>query len=81
MSASSPMAGTINDEDLVYRILTVIAERERCDLLELPPLAETLDTDALVALVEGPGVTEVSFSYYGYLVSIDCDGELQVMEA
>jgi len=61
------------------RVLGVIADIEDCDLTDLPPIYGRID-DVLEDLFSDPPVreaqVEISFSYYGYRVSVDQEGEM-----
>lgn len=62
-----------DDESICESVFTAVASAEGCSILELDPLAETIDTDALNALFL-PGVrddrTRLSFQYAGYTVVV-----------
>ena len=58
------------ETDVIQRILSEVATQEGRDVLDLPPLGERIDTDALLALVESPEFVEASFSYSGYEVTV-----------
>lgn len=66
------------DEGTVYRVLTAVAERDRSDPLDLPPLFEAVDPDALERITRNDGVREIAFTYHGYQVVVDGDGEVRV---
>ena len=65
-------------EELVFTILDSIAEREDTDPLDLPPLYEVVDTDALTALLRGGSMVSASFEYHGYEVGVDSDGGVSI---
>jgi len=48
-----------------------IAAREGCDVLELPPLYDTIDPEALTSLLESDTDVMVCFEYCDYRVLID----------
>ena len=51
-------------------VYSVVAAIEDCSPLDLLPLAESIDPDALDTLLTGDTDTnQVSFEYYGYLVT------------
>ncbi|WP_049892821.1 HalOD1 output domain-containing protein, partial [Natronococcus jeotgali] len=55
-------------------VYTVVAAIENCTPLDLPPLAEVIDPDALDALLtEDTRTDEVSFKYCGYTVTVTSD--------
>ena len=65
-------------EGHVFEIVEAIAEEEGVDAVELPPLGETLDTDALEALVGSGGDVTISFEYAGYRVGVDSRGTVTI---
>lgn len=72
-------------EMLSTKVITEVAAREGVDPLELEePLYEIVDVSALEKMVESAsgqeGTFEVSFSYYGYDVSVDGVGDVTVTE-
>lgn len=69
------------DENVVYRILAAVSERDRSDPLDLPPLCEAVDPDALERIAQSDGVREIAFTYHGYRVILDGDGEVRVTDA
>lgn len=69
------------DEPPSEGVYSVVAVMEDCSALDLPPLAETIDPDALDSLLKGnSGSEEVSFHYCGYEVTATSD-EIRVQEA
>ncbi|MEY7849544.1 HalOD1 output domain-containing protein [Natrarchaeobius sp. A-rgal3] len=58
-------------------VLARVAAREGCERTVLPPLYETGDTEALIALLESPTTVTVRFEYEGYRVVIE-SGSLEV---
>ncbi|SEQ84975.1 hypothetical protein SAMN04489841_2517 [Natrinema salaciae] len=63
---------TDRNSSTAYDLLCDISDRERCDIVDLPPLYRTLDPDALDSLTESDGV-RIDFSYLGYDVTVDSD--------
>lgn len=65
-------------------VLEALEEVTGTDQLDLPPLYETIDTDALDRLVasldgtEGDGRAVLEFSYAGHCVRITADGDVAV---
>lgn len=66
------------DSSIVDRVLAAVAKEERCGTLDLPPLYDVVDPDALERVLQGTGVNEVSFSYHGYSISIVRNGRISV---
>lgn len=64
-------------EQVVSEIIERIAEIEGSDPLDLtPPLAESIDPDALEKLVGSADETvEIKFAYYGYTVTVYGNGD------
>lgn len=60
-------------------VVEAVARRVGSDPLDLPPLFEAVDTDALDALVaNSTGPIEVTFEYQGYTVTVQGDGRVDV---
>ncbi|THE65921.1 hypothetical protein D8Y22_05205 [Salinadaptatus halalkaliphilus] len=62
------------------RIVTAVAELEDVDPVELPPLFDVVDPDALSTIfrsttTSGPRTGQVSFPYAGYDISIEFGDE------
>ncbi|WP_226010215.1 HalOD1 output domain-containing protein [Halomicrobium salinisoli] len=61
------------------RVLAVIADVEDCDVTDLPPIYGRID-DVLEDLFSDPPVdeaqVEISFSYYGYRITVDQEGDM-----
>jgi len=62
------------------RVVERVAAESNRDALELPPLYDAVDPDALDALVEGLSEGEVEFCYAGYEVSVNSDGAVAAIE-
>lgn len=62
-------------------VYSVIATLEDCSPLDLTPLGEAIDPDALDALfADGGASNEYSFSYCGYSVTVTSN-EVRVMDS
>lgn len=62
-----------------------VADREGVDPLDLDPLAETIDPDAIDALVgrsarEDSGL-QITFAYHGYDVTVTAAGAVDVADS
>lgn len=66
------------DEVLLDRIVRTIANEKQCDPLDLSPLYESVDPDALQQVAQGDGVTEIAFWFDDYRVRITGAGDVQV---
>ncbi|MDS0477980.1 HalOD1 output domain-containing protein [Natrinema sp. 1APR25-10V2] len=61
------------------QVLERIAEKEGEDSLELPPLRNTIDPEALDNLFQSSlDDGEVVFSYHGYQVTVTADGQITI---
>jgi hypothetical protein len=61
-------------EPLTQTIVNKVATAAADDVTELPPLYETIDPDALEALLDSsPPDTWISFSYHGFVVTVTGD--------
>ena len=64
------------------RVVAVIAEKSGTDPLELPPLYESVDPDALDALFtpdsREPVLGEVTFTHAGHEITVAYDGEVVI---
>ena len=54
-------------ETPLFDVVHQVAQKERCDVLELPPLYESVDPDALAALA---GSQTIQFTYSGYEITV-----------
>ena len=70
--------------DLSTTVVTAVSDAVDVPALELPPLSDTIDPDALNGLFrpEGDRVPdEISFTYVGCRVTVRGDGTVAVTEA
>lgn len=63
---------------LVSDLLESIADSENADTLDLPPLGEVIDADALITLLNEEEEVVVSFRYNGYDVVVDNEGGIEI---
>ncbi|SEV85794.1 HalOD1 output domain-containing protein [Natrinema salifodinae] len=68
----------VDTDEVHERIVTGIAALEGCDPMELPPLFEAVDPDALAAIFEttesgGLRAGHVGFTYAGHEVRVEFD--------
>lgn len=73
-----------NAESLTTAIVDAVAETTGRDPMEMPPLQEYLDVDALEELVTGrsndaPGTVQVTFTYGEVSVRADSTGTVEVL--
>lgn len=80
MSSLSPVQAVSPSEAVVE----TVASREDVDPTELTPLYQSIDSEALDALVEAEerddGLRQIAFTYHGYRVTITGDGVVDVDE-
>ncbi|WP_226011294.1 HalOD1 output domain-containing protein [Halomicrobium salinisoli] len=69
---------TIDTAGLCSDIVTAIAERTGADPLEMDPLYDAVDVDAVKAIVGSAGDASVEFAYHGHTVVVDGDGSVTV---
>ena len=66
-------------EEPAVRVAEAVAQAKGVDVLDLEPLFETIDSEALNALlVNADRDVEVAFEYEGYAVRIRGDGEISL---
>lgn len=68
----------------VYAVVSAVAEVEQTDPIELPPLYDAIDPEALNTLFTArsdPGLDQITFQYAGYTIVIQASGEVQVRSA
>lgn len=69
------------DSSITVAIIERVAAKEGVDPVELPPLGEQMDCDALetiVATADRGTDLEVAFSYEGYAVTVAADNTITV---
>ncbi|MDG5761198.1 hypothetical protein QA600_17860 [Natronococcus sp. A-GB1] len=66
--SQSRSAGEEYDASLV--ILDQIAEREDCDITDLPPLEDTISVEAVDELATSNSIERIEFWYCGYKIRI-----------
>jgi predicted lipid-binding transport protein (Tim44 family) len=66
---------------LIFEILSAVADAEGVDSVEdLTPLADVIDPDALVDLVDSTDTASVRFRYHGREVTVESGGAVTVRE-
>lgn len=80
MSSASRITQEVGGhETLTTTVANTVAKMDGTDVTELEPLYETIDTDALNALLDAPKAQiGVTFEYDGHLVEVTKDGEVIV---
>lgn len=74
----SPM--TRRGHTVSERVIQRVVSETDTDPVELPPLFNTVDPDALNAIIETLSEGEISFDYVGYTVTVDADGNVRIRE-
>ncbi|WP_202613825.1 HalOD1 output domain-containing protein [Halostella pelagica] len=67
---SSHSTAMERDESVALEIIREIAERERCEYTDLPPLYEAVDLEAATDLLESNDV-RIEFDYCGYGIVLE----------
>ncbi len=68
---------TLADESVSIAVVSAVARRAGVDPVELRPLYDVVDTEALDTLFTAD-VGTLTFPYEGYLVTVDADGSVRV---
>lgn len=72
-------------DELAITIVKRVAEREGADPIDLDPLYESVDMDALESLVDSSSTDKmqvsVSFTYYDYTVCVDAESGVHVSKS
>lgn len=61
------------------RVVEAVAEATDTDPMELPPLHDTLDSDALDALIPSMANGELSFDYAGCSITVNNKAAVQIV--
>ena len=83
MQTATSEAGTVDDEVTSQAVVTAVAEETGTDPMELDPLFNAVDSDALNALLRShdagidSSLLEVEFTYAGCEVRVASDGAVQ----
>lgn len=80
MASPSEAVRSARTESTVHGIVSNVAEQTGTDVLDLSPLNDSVDTDALTALLRSEATSKVEFSYEGHTVVVDGDGRVQVTD-
>lgn len=59
-------------------VVSAVAEAEGVDVVDLPPLYDSIDPDALNNLFSSGAVESVEFEYAGYTVVVRGEGKIDV---
>lgn len=78
-ASNQPLRASQTDESLVPALLQAVEAATGIDAIDLPPLHDAVDPDALNALVRSTDQSlHVTFDYAGLVVAIDGDGEISL---
>lgn len=69
---------SLGQDPIVEQVLADVAQVSDTDALELPPLYDAVDPEALETLVATLGDGDVSFDYAGYSVTVDSSGSVSL---
>lgn len=71
------------NHDVIVDVVTEVAKREGVEPTDLPPLARTIDPDALATIVSSAEdrTVRVEFTYEGYDVTVETSGTVRVGNA
>lgn len=67
-------------QSVAENVVQSVAASAKTDPVELPPLYDAIEPDALDAMVHRMSNGEVCFSYAGHKVTVRNDGTVNVME-
>lgn len=67
-------------DTLGVRIVETVADATGADPLDLEPLYNVIDQEALAGLFQAGATGEVTFSYHGCAVTVTADGQVSVDE-
>lgn len=67
-------------EEVSGQVTEKVAQATNREVLELPPLYDVIDPDALETVIESMSDGEVSFVYTDYEVVVDSDGAIELSE-
>lgn len=62
------------------RILRKVADETDTDILELPPLYQTVDVDHLDKIIESMDDGSISFTYYGENITVTSEGTVRLSD-
>lgn len=83
---SNTMCVSISDESPTEAVVSAVAAAEGVDEIDLQPLYDVCDPDALNSIFQSTltgassAVNTVEFQYHGYTVRVHGNGEVEVVE-
>ncbi|SFR34044.1 HalOD1 output domain-containing protein [Halogeometricum limi] len=73
--ASAEFDDDPSQEHVIHEIVSVVADVNDCDVMDLPPVSEVIDPDAVETVVQNPGANVVlGFEYAGGFVRVTSEG-------
>lgn len=78
MASISTQSAPNQLDDLVVKITSEVGKASGTEPTNLPPVGAVVDMEGLNALVYSDNLCEITFSYYGYLVTVTRDGDVRV---
>lgn len=72
--------GRFFEEKTSLAVVEEVAKAKDTPPLDLPPLYESIDTDALNMLMRNSSDCQVTFKYTGYVVSVTEENEVTLQE-
>ncbi|EMA34955.1 HalOD1 output domain-containing protein [Haloarcula japonica] len=81
MSGISPSVVEVHgtDQSIITAVVRAVATAERQPVERLPPLADSINPDALTACIADSNTSgHVAFDYSGYRVVVNTDGTVTV---
>lgn len=81
-ASNQPFHDSQADESLVTALVQAVEAATGIDAIDLPPLHDAVDPDALNALVRSTDQTlHVTFEYAGLAVAIEGNGEISLKDS
>ncbi|MFC6811203.1 HalOD1 output domain-containing protein [Natrialbaceae archaeon GCM10025810] len=68
----------LSQEDLYHQILSPIAEEMGVSIVELPPLGDAVDAEALRVFLQSSSSSKAEFQYLGRRIRVEASGEILI---
>lgn len=78
MSFSSD--ATVHETPVHEAVIYAVADADGVDPVDLAPLYDTIDPEALDAIFAGDCEGRIAFAYEGHEVAVTCDGDVDDVE-
>lgn len=69
----------LTEDSVVVTIVERVADEKGVDPIELPPLDQQIDTDALESLCTSSETETIVFAYCGYTIEVVDSGEIRFL--